>query len=151
MWVGQDVALYGQTDEVSSLLALYVPLSQGAQEPVGKWLLKMDLNWDVPWMSRGGNILNGRSMLNHFQATGLKTKLAIGHRTRFVWNRWIQTLWKSKRARIGFKHIISRHKRKEEGNQKETRSCEGEKECTYCLACSSLSQPARWRDHHWRL
>jgi len=36
MLVGQDVALYGQTDEVSSLLALYVPLSQGAQEPVGE-------------------------------------------------------------------------------------------------------------------
>ena len=32
MWVGQDVSLYGQSDDVSSLLALYVPLSQGAQE-----------------------------------------------------------------------------------------------------------------------
>ena len=32
MWVGQDVSLYGQLDDVSSLLALYLPLSQGAQE-----------------------------------------------------------------------------------------------------------------------
>jgi hypothetical protein len=32
MWVGQDVSLYGQLDDVSSSLALYLPLSQGAQE-----------------------------------------------------------------------------------------------------------------------
>ena len=34
MWVGQDVSLCGQLDDVSSLLALYLPLSQGAQEVV---------------------------------------------------------------------------------------------------------------------
>ena len=46
-----------------------------------KWLLKMDLHWARTCMSRGGNILNGRWMLNNCHRL---VRIAICHRTVFV-------------------------------------------------------------------
>ena len=73
--------------------------------------------------------------------------------TMFVWNRCCRTLWKRKKSIdtcIGLEHwskIESVLAQKKQPKQKHTRS--GRKECTYFLACSSLSQPAMRRDHHW--